>query len=179
MPRPKPFLKNIYALVKAGVIEKPLWMSAHRMAPQAVISKKPHVIPELQFASDVLRRELLEKRPDLRRHPYDLMTTDKKDSHVAEKFAQRQEELMKEHSLSKDEAFHRAERELHSQLYRTTEYGVSSGLLNHEDKERLMSGAPMDKDEFSKILFEASLRDAKTEESVLRNVQDALNAKSR
>lgn len=110
MPRGKPFKTSLSRLVAAGVVRKPIWMDvveATRPPFEPVAVTK---VPKITYPEDRLRSVYLTRNPAARRLPVNLNARTIPERHVADKFVTIQMRLMKEQSLSEDDAYNAAEK---------------------------------------------------------------------
>mmetsp|Transcript_3022 Transcript_3022/g.6534 ORF Transcript_3022/g.6534 Transcript_3022/m.6534 type:complete len:180 (-) Transcript_3022:1348-1887(-) len=167
MVRGPPYRTSFRALAEAGVIKKPVWLSAMESVPSVHLKNVGGAVRDIRFREDVLRKEFLKRNRALKSAPFDLNAETKKQAHAAERFAARQLELMEE-GVSQEDAYEGTERELKNALG-APEYTFASEPLA-EGLEEGSNDQIDDNGYFDRAamrLYRASVKDAKREEQVM------------
>lgn len=109
MGRGKPFKQPLTKLIEAGVVPRPVWLDiveATRPPFEPVRSTKSR---EIRYPEDRLRATYLQRNPEARRIPVNLLAESITDRHVSDRFVAFQMRLMNERKLSEEEAYKLAE----------------------------------------------------------------------
>lgn len=109
MGRGKPFKQSFTKLVEAGVVPRPIWLDiveATRPPFEPVTATKSRSI---HYPEDRLRATYLQRNPEARRIPVNLLADSVTDRHVSDRFVAFQMRLMNEKNLSEEEAYKLAE----------------------------------------------------------------------
>lgn len=109
MGRGKPFKQPLTKLINAGVVPRPIWLDvveATRPPFEPVSVTKSRII---RYPEDRLRATYLQRNPEARRIPVNLLAGSIADRHVSDRFVTVQMRLMKEKNLSEEEAYKSAE----------------------------------------------------------------------
>uniref|UniRef100_A0AAD5DZR7 Small ribosomal subunit protein mS23 n=1 Tax=Chlorella ohadii TaxID=2649997 RepID=A0AAD5DZR7_9CHLO len=100
------------SLVRAGVMERPLWMAAVERTPPLPAGKPGKRPPSITYPEDELIDAYYRKHPEARLEPIDMASFEPP---TARRFALRQLELIEREGMSKRAAAAVAEEELHLQ----------------------------------------------------------------
>lgn len=85
-------------------------VEATRPTFEPVVNTRP---PRIEYPEDRLRNIYLSRNPEARRIPVDLKAKSIPERHIADKFVSVQMHYMNEMSMSEEEAYNAADRELH------------------------------------------------------------------
>lgn len=165
MGRGKAFARPLERLVAVGAVARPPWLAsvaATRPAFEPVVRTRP---PPLEYPEDRLRAVFLQRNPDARRIPLNLLARNVEDRHVADKFVSVQMRLMEEDGLAEEEAYNEAARVLNEEHLKMDgdEQGLYGPLADdgvQDDAVRLYLASKKDS-ERDQALFRALVKQAK------------------